>query len=464
MNTTIAPFKKRVTLVLLSMSIFLSVLDLFIVNVAIPQIREALNANVADIQFIIVYYVIGYGAFLITSGKVGLKYGHKRVFILSIFSFGLFSFLCGIASTVEQLNLFRLLQGMSGAFMVPQGVTLLATVFTEEQERRRAYAIYGAIAGIASVLGQVLGGFLPDLAYDFGAWRLIFLINVPLAFLVGLLSCFLLVEVERKKTIQIQPLSQLTLIALLVLFLYSLVRGVDAGWTTFLLLGFVFSVLGILMFFYFQFKKYKQNKSVLIDFKPFKNSAFKVTLLALVFYSFVQDSYFFIYANHFQLQLHYTATETGLLFAFQGIGYVLASLLSFKFLAQYQERFMLLGLLLMVVGLITHYLLLRTEQLTFYQVSLLLFEYGVGCGIILPSMFTYALSTLPTAYTSAGSSLYLTVQQLSIALGVSLVGQTYFSSTNGFLYATILMLILLILTGSVFLLSYQRRLTAFMQN
>lgn len=453
----IAPFKKRVSLLLISMSIFLSVLDLFIVNVALPQIREALQATVADIQFIIVYYVIGYGAFLITSGKVGMKYGHKRVFILSMFSFGLFSFLCGIASTVGQLNIFRLLQGMSGAFMVPQGVTLLATLFTEERERRRAYAIYGTLAGMASVLGQVLGGFLPDLTYDFGAWRLIFLINVPLAFLVGLLSCFLLVEVERKKNIQIQPLSQFILIVLLVLFLYSLVRGVDSGWTTSLFLFFICSTLGILLFLFFQFNRYKQNKATLLDFKPFTFNAFKITLLALVFYSFIQDAYFFIYANHFQLQLHFTATETGFLFAFQGIGYVLASFLSLKFLTQYQERFILLGLLIMILGLALHYALLKTQLLTFYQVSLLLFEYGIGCGIVLPSLFTYALSTLPAAYTSAGSSIYLTVQQLSIALGVSLVGQTYFSSENGLFYATLWMLILLLLTASVFYISYKRR-------
>ncbi|WP_258554081.1 MFS transporter [Myroides odoratus] len=436
------------------MSIFLSVLDLFIVNVAIPKIRTALHTSVADIQLVIVYYVIGYGAFLITSGKVGIKYGHKRVFVLSMLSFGLFSLLCGLATEIHALNLYRLFQGISGAFMIPQGVTLISHIYTEEVERRKAYAIYGAIAGMSSVLGQILGGVLPDLDYAFGAWRLIFLINVPIALFVVVASWRFIPEVARKRDLKIQPLSQFVLVFLLVILMYSLVTGADLGWT-FSLFFLLFSAMGgIIIFLCFQWRQYKKKKVTLFDFKPFTYKMFGVTLIALVFYSLVQDSYFFIYANHFQL--HYTATQTGILFAFQGVGYVLASFLSLHFLARYQERFMLFGLLLMVVGLVVHYTLLNSDEVLFYKVAFLLFEYGVGCGIVLPSMFTYALSALPTASTALGSSLYLTVQQLSIALGVSMVGQVYFGSEQGHFNATILMIMLLLITGFVFYSQYKK--------
>jgi len=448
--------KNSVLLFLVSMSIFLTVLDLFIVNVAIPKIRTSLQASVADIQLIIVYYVIGYGALLITSGKVGMKYGHKRVFVLSMFSFGLFSLLCGVATTIHTLNLYRLFQGISGAFMIPQGVTLLSHIYTEEAARRKAYAIYGAIAGISSVLGQILGGVLPDLDYTFGAWRLIFLINVPLALVVGVMSWKLITEVERKEDLKIQPFSQVALVVLLVILMYSLVTGADQGWTSLLFFCLLASIGGICLFFFIQWKHYENGKITMIDFQPFAYKMFVVALVALVFYSLVQDSYFFIYANHFQLQLHYTATQTGVLFAFQGVGYVIASFLSLRFLVRYQERFMLFGLLLMVFGLVVHYSLLCSNQVLFYQVALLLFEYGLGCGIVLPSMFTYALSALPTTATATGSSLYLTVQQLSIALGVSVVGQTYFASEHGHLNATVLMIILLLVTGFVFYTQYKK--------
>ena len=452
--------KKKFTLLLISMSVFLSVLDLFIVNVAIPKIRESMGASVAEVQFIIVYYVIGYGAFLITSSKVGMKYGHKRVFVLSMFSFAVFSLLCGISPNIAYLNAFRLFQGISGAFMIPQGVVLLSYVFTEEQERRMAYSIYGAIAGISSVLGQILGGLLPDLDISFGAWRLIFLINVPIALVVGIISVYALVEIERKKELKIQPLAQFALVGLLVALMYSLITGAEHGWSSSLLVLLVVAIIGVMLFVWIQWRGYKREVSTLLDFKPFRYLAFSVALIALVFYSLVQDSYFFIYANHFQLKLNYTATETGFLFAFQGIGYVLASFLSLKFLAKYQEKFLLFGLGLMIIGLGMHYWLLRGEQVQFYQVGILLFEYGVGCGIILPSMFTYAMSQLPTEITSTASGLYLTVQQLSLALGVSIVGQSYFGSVDGHFNSTVLMIVLLVLTALVFVISYKRRLKA----
>lgn len=454
----ISTVKKRISLLLISMSIFLSVLDLFIVNVAIPKIKVAMEASVADIQFIIVYYVIGYGAFLITSGKVGVRYGHKRIFVLSMFSFGLFSLLCGLAWDMPSLNMFRLFQGISGAFMIPQGVTLLSSIFVIEEERRRAYSIYGAIAGISSVLGQVLGGLLPDLDLAFGAWRLIFLINVPIAFVVGVLAWIVLIEIERKRDLKIQPLAQLLLVCLLVMLMYSLVTGADYGWTTTLLLVLVSAIIGIVLFLVIQFKNYKTSINVLIDFKPFTYRTFTVALVALVFFSLVQDSYFFIYANHFQLELDYTATQTGFLFASQGVGYVIASFLSLKFLSKYQERFMLLGLLLMIVGLAGHYWLLNREYIPFYEIAILLFEYGIGCGVVLPSLFTYALSSLPTDITSIGSSLYLTLQQISIALGVSIVGQSYFGSIDGHFNSTVIMIVLLLVTCFVLFMSYKRRL------
>ncbi|MEK6494236.1 MFS transporter [Myroides odoratimimus] len=454
----ISTVKKRISLLLISMSIFLSVLDLFIVNVAIPKIKVAMEASVADIQFIRVYYVIGYGAFLITSGKVGVRYGHKRIFVLSMFSFGLFSLLCGLAWDMPSLNMFRLFQGISGAFMIPQGVTLLSSIFVIEEERRRAYSIYGAIAGISSVLGQVLGGLLPDLDLAFGAWRLIFLINVPIAFVVGVLAWIVLIEIERKRDLKIQPLAQLLLVCLLVMLMYSLVTGADYGWTTTLLLVLVSAIIGIVLFLVIQFKNYKTSINVLIDFKPFTYRTFTVALVALVFFSLVQDSYFFIYANHFQLELDYTATQTGFLFASQGVGYVIASFLSLKFLSKYQERFMLLGLLLMIVGLAGHYWLLNREYIPFYEIAILLFEYGIGCGVVLPSLFTYALSSLPTDITSIGSSLYLTLQQISIALGVSIVGQSYFGSIDGHFNSTVIMIVLLLVTCFVLFMSYKRRL------
>lgn len=446
-------FNKWLSLIVISMSIFLCVLDLFIVNIAIPSIKNSINASTAETQFIIVFYIIGYGAFLITGSKIGNKYGHKKTFIVSMFSFMIFSFLCGSSTFATALNVSRLFQGISAAFMVPQGVALISNVFTIEEERVKALGIYGAIAGIASVIGQVLGGIIPDLHFSFDAWRLVFFINIPIALLVIILARKYLKEVEinTKESIQIFP--QITLIILLIVLMYEIVIGGEEGWSTNNILLLFSSLAGLIIFILNQKNKFKKGKEVLINMKPFLYPSFKIALLAAVTYYLVQDSYFFINANLFEEHHHLSSTKTGLLFACQGVGYVLASLLSVRFLNKYHEKFIVFGLLVMILGLVGHLYVINTSIMNLPIISVVLFFYGIGCGIVLPSMFTNAMRKLPVSITSLASGVYLTIQQISIGFGVSLVGRVYFSFEDGYFMATLVMIALLLITISIFLIS-----------
>lgn len=446
-------FNKWLSLIVISMSIFLCVLDLFIVNIAIPSIKNSINASTAETQFIIVFYIIGYGAFLITGSKIGNKYGHKKTFIISMFSFMVFSFLCGSSTSATALNVSRLFQGISAAFMVPQGVALISNVFTIEEERVKALGIYGAIAGIASVIGQVLGGILPDLHFSFDAWRLVFFINIPIAILVIILANKYLKEVEviTKESIQIFP--QIILIILLIVLMYEIVIGGEEGWSTTNILLLLSSLAALIIFILNQKKKFEKGKEVLINMKPFLYPSFKIALFAAVTYYLVQDSYFFINANFFEEHHHLSSTKTGLLFACQGIGYVLASLLSVRFLNKYQEKFIVFGLLIMILGLLGHIYTINTSIINLAIICAVLFFYGIGCGIVLPSMFTNAMRKLPVSITSLASGVYLTIQQISIGFGVSLVGRVYFSFEDGYFMATLVMIVLLLVTISIFLIS-----------
>lgn len=446
-------FNKWFSLIVISMSIFLCVLDLFIVNIAIPSIRNSIKASTAEAQFIIVFYIIGYGAFLITGSKIGSKYGHKKTYVISMFSFMMFSFLCGSSTSPEMLNFSRLFQGISAAFMVPQGVALISNVFTVEEERVKALGIYGAVAGIASVIGQVLGGIIPDLHFYFDAWRLVFFINIPIALLVIILAQKYLKEVEIKKKESIQVIPQITLIVLLIVLMYEIVIGGENGWKTENILLLLTSLFGLLFFALNQKNKSKNGKEVLINMKPFLYPSFKIALFAAVTYYLVQDSYFFINANFFEEHHHFSSTTTGLLFACQGIGYVIASLLSVKFLNKYQEKFIVFGLMIMILGLIGHLYTVNTSTISLSVITVVLFFYGIGCGIVLPSMFTNAMRKLPVSITSISTGVYLTIQQISIGFGVSLVGRVYFGFENGYLISTLVMIVLLLVTSSIFLLS-----------
>lgn len=446
-------FNKWLSLIVISMSIFLCVLDLFIVNIAIPSIKNSINASTAETQFIIVFYIIGYGAFLITGSKIGNKYGHKKTFIVSMFSFMLFSFFCGSSTSATALNVSRLFQGISAAFMVPQGVALISNVFTIEEERVKALGIYGAIAGIASVIGQILGGIIPDLHFSFDAWRLVFFINIPIALLVIILANKYLKEVEIKGKESIQIFPQIILIILLIVLMYEIVIGGEEGWNTSNILLLLSSLSGLIIFILNQKNKFKKGKEVLINMKPFLYPSFKIALFAAITYYLVQDSYFFINANFFEEYHHLSSTKTGLLFACQGMGYVLASLLSVRFLNKYQEKFIVFGLFIMILGLIGHIYAINTSVISLPIISIVLFFYGIGCGIVLPSMFTNAMRKLPVSITSLATGVYLTIQQISIGFGVSLVGRVYFSFDDGYFMATLVMIVLLLVTISIFLIS-----------
>lgn len=443
--------KKLWQLLMVSMSVALCVLDLFVVNIAIPTIQKSLDMHASDAQFIIVFYVLGYGAFMITGSKLGLRYGAKCIFIVSMLSFALFSLLCGIASSAVELNVSRFFQGVSAALMVPSGVALISDMFESEKERTKAFGIYGIIAGIASVFGQVLGGVVPDLHIAFGAWRLIFFFNIPIVILVVFVVSKMVTETPRKSE-SIQWTSQLVLVSLLILLIYQIIISGESGWNAWRVMLVAFACIGLFLFVWNQYRRVKEGEKVLINMKPFEYKSFCIALSGAALYFLVQDAYFFVNANFFQQKLEIKSSQTGLLFAFQGIGYVVASTFSIRLLNKYKEKFLVFGLLVMIVNLFLHLSFAQSLSHHSFYIKMVLFFYGIGCGIVLPSMFTYAMSKLPKEETAVASGVYLTIQQISIALGVSLIGRIYFHWQNGYFGATITMLSILLLTILLFLM------------
>ncbi|WP_430613129.1 MFS transporter [Flavobacterium sp. JP2137] len=420
--------QKWLALVLVSMAIFLCVIDLFIVNVAIPSIKTALNASDADTQLIVVLYVIGYAVFLIAGSKAGDCYGKKRVYLIGMLVFTLASACCSVSQTALQLNLSRLLQGVSAAFMVPQGLALIPLLFTDANQKARAYGIYGSIAGVASVIGQFLGGLLPDIHTFIEGWRLIFLINIP----VGLLSVYwgykLLPESDKQSRVDFDFVGQLLLILLLVAFIYPLIEGREKNWPLWTLIVLGTSGLLSLVFVVHQRYRKRHNKAVLIDLRVFEFSDFNWGLVAVIFYFMVQDTYFFVHAIYLQHGLSITSTQTGYYFVLQGIGYVVASVIAVKLLERLEEKLIQIGLGIMVLSLLAHLYVFRTAEVHPALVYGTLFVYGLGCGTVLPCMLTVAIRRIPDALVGAASGVYLTVQQLAIALGIAVIVGLFFEA------------------------------------
>lgn len=451
-------------LLIVSSAIFLSVIDLFIVNVAIPSIKKGLEASDGDMQLVIVLYVIGYASFLITGGRAGDYFGKKKVFITGILVFTFASAVCGIAQNPWQLNVGRLVQGISAAFMVPQGIAFIPQLFVEPKAREKAFGIYGSIAGTASVIGQFLGGLLPDIQFFIAGWRLVFLINLPLGLLAAA-AAFIYLKEEPRRVSVIHKLRDfnfvgvLLLILALITLLYPIIEGRELGWPRWAWLMLSLSPPFLLLFLFNQRKRLTLGKEPLIQMQLFKDNYFSIGLLAALFYYMAQDTYFLINAIQLQEGLQISSSMTGIYFVFQGLGYVLASFLSIKLVARYGKYVLIGGIAFMLGALLLHLQVLQIQRMHTLNVFFMLFVYGMGCGSVLPTMFTLSLKNMPGSLAGAASGLYLTFQQIAIGLGVGVVGGVFFyllgNETDHETYyqayrmATLLNMGLLILVGLV---------------
>lgn len=426
---------KWFSLLILSSAVFLSVIDIFIVNVAVPSIKKGINGSDADIQLVIALYLLGYAAFLVTGGRVGDYYGKKKVFVTAMVLFTLASCLCGSAQSPFQLNSARLLQGLSAAFMIPQSIAYITLLFPEQKERIKAMGIYGSVAGAASVIGQFLGGILPDTHFVIAGWRLIFLINLPLGAIFSILALRYLRETDIKKMGRFDYAGVLLLTLTLVSLIYPLIRGLELGWPLWSLLSIGFSILLLVIFIYDQKRKTriytqrtngKGNKEPLINMELFTYRDFNIGLCAVFFYFMVQDSYFLINAVLFQTGFGISSSETGLFFVFQGVGYVTAAVISIRLVPVYDKKVLQAGVGIMITALILHLLFFNSVPVNYYMVLPIMFVYGIGCGSVLPSLMTLALKRIPGHFAGVASGTYSTFQQTSIALGICGTGGIFF--------------------------------------
>lgn len=422
---------KFLLLLILSSTVFLSVLDIFIVNVALPSIQKGLMASDADLQFVIATYVIAYAIFLIYGSKVGDKFGRKKVMIIAMLGFTIASFLCGIVQSPLQLNLSRTLQGICAAFMVPQGLTLIQTIFPEKEERAKALGVYGSIAGIASVAGQFLGGILPIVHIDSASfemldgWRLIFLINIPIGCLSAWAAFKYLPADQPSRTERFDYVGLFLLTMFLLSLLFPLIQGRELGWPLWSMVLLVLSVPLFCMLIFQQNNRLKKNAAALLNLGLFRNYYFKCGTIVSFFYFIAQDSYFLITGMMMQDGFHISSAYTGLLFVLQGIGYVVGSIVSARLILIYGDKVIMAAVLLMIFSLIGH-LICFSEIQSGYGIYLLLFIYGIGCGSVLPSLMSFSLKTIPAAFAGNASGVYSTAQQTAIALGAALTGGVFF--------------------------------------
>lgn len=415
------------TLLVLLTGIFITTLDFFIVNVAIPDIQRGLGAGATAVQWVVAGFGLALGGGLITGGRLGDLLGRRRMYALGLALFTAASLACGLAPSPGSLIAARVAQGLAAALLMPQVLGIINGAFTGER-RARAFTAYGLALGLGGVFGQLIGGALIE-ADLFGAgWRSIFLINVP----VGLVTLALV-----RRTVPAQARTRGTrldvtgtvLVTLgLVALVLPLIEGRRLGWPAWTWASLGASAVLLAMFATYQYRLDRRGGAPLVAPSLFRERSFRVgSGLALV-YTLAMASFFLYLALYLQQGRGLSALESGLLLVTLGAGYFAASTRATAIAARIGRQVLALGAAVQATGC-----LLLTTALGHGIAWLIpgLVLVGAGMGFVLAPLSALVLSGVTDRHAGSAAGVLSTAQQVGNALGVALVGIVFYGAAGG---------------------------------
>lgn len=421
--------RKAIALSVILTAPLLYVIDIFIINMAIPAIKKGLNTTDAAIQLVIAGYLLGSACFFIIAGRVGDYAGRKKVFFWGMLAFTITSCICGLAKTDLQLNIARFLQGISSAFMVTQSIALIQLIFAGPKERTSAIGWYGITLSIAAIIGQMLGGYLADTNIIVAGWRLAFFINVP----VGMLALWAirryLPEVPGEYESGFDYWGAIYITAGLGFLIYASTEGREQNWPFWSKILLVVSVLVLIFFYCNQRRKSTNNIAHLMNTSLFNVKNFNIGLLAVLFHFMMHTSYLLMSAVYLQNGLHISALQCGACFIPHALLFMISSAFAPKVLVRYGRNVLLTGVLIILVSFILQLYYFTTD--TSYWVAMLLIGmYGLGNGLVLPFLLNIVLNGVPARHAGVSAGIFSTFQQTASALGISIIGGIFYQSVK----------------------------------
>jgi len=419
--------------VILLVGSFLPPLDFFIVNVALPSIQSDLGTSSSAEQMVISSYAALYAVTLTTGGRLGDLYGRSRVFFVGLVGFTAASVLCGIAWSPWVLILGRALQGVTAAVIGPQALASVQAMFPES-EKAKALGLYGAVSGLAAVIGQALGGVLISLDLFGMGWRSVFFLNVPVAIVVMLLGLPMLKNSRApyagKLDLRGVILSMLTLGLLIV----PLTEGREAGWPLWSWLSLAAVPVLAWVFWRHQGRLARRGGVPLVNPAVLRAPGLgRALLVALTFYSI--GSFFLLFSVYLQNALHVSALDAGLVVLPFGIGFLLGPLatpISRRMLGEWVNP---IGMGLETVGFMAlAWLITATptgQAPAPALLAVILFAIGFGQGLGLPTLMRMITGRVAPAFSGMIAGLASSTLQLSTSLSVALIGGVFYTVIGG---------------------------------
>ncbi|MFI7665908.1 MFS transporter [Nocardia sp. NPDC049526] len=405
----------------------LDLLDSTITNIAAPTIARDLRGGPALIQWLGAGYALSLGVLLVVGGRLGDRFGKRRLFLIGLAGFTLASIACGLAVDPTTLICARLVQGAFGAMLIPQGFGILTSVFPREQ-LGKAFSVFGPALGLSGVCGPILAGFLVD-ADLFGlGWRAIFLINIGLGGLAFAAAYRLLPTEPGDRTVTIDALGAVLLAAAMLGTLFGLIDGSAHSWTA---SSFASMAAGAAAFALFA-RRQVTAVAPLIEPTLLRNRGFTSGLiLGLVFFAAV-SGLLYVLSLFMQNGLGYRPTEAALGLAPLAVGIIIASIAAHRLLAELGRNLILIGLLITLFGTGLLLVLALTTGIGIapWALAVAILVLGLGMGTCFGSIFVVTIGDIDPSETGSGSGSLSAVQQLANAIGAAAITTVYFHTVG----------------------------------
>ena len=407
---------------------FMVLLDVSIVNVALPSIRDGLQASESELQWVVSGYALTFGLLLVPAGRVGDVRGRRTMFVVALALFSLASLACGLAPTSLTLVVARLVQGLAGGLLTPQISALIQQLFSG-RERGTAFGLFGTVVGVSTAVGPLLGGALIALFGPDHGWRWVFFINLPIGLAAIPLAWKLLPKPDpERQRHDYDPVGVVLLGAGIVALLLPLVQERQwQGSAKWLLIPLALVLLGA--FVAWETRYSRSGKEPLVDLVLFRlrSWSFGAAMITLFFAGFTP--LFFVFTLYLQTGLGYSALEAGLAITPFAVGSAAAAAVGGRVVHRFGRSLVAVGLLLTVVGFLGALLAVHLvpERGTGWATLAPLLVGGLGAGLVISPNQALTLSQVPVERAGTAGGLLQVGQRIGAALGIAAVGSVFFA-------------------------------------
>ncbi|RMI36041.1 MFS transporter [Actinomadura harenae] len=405
----------------------MTLLDVSIVNVALPSIRTGLNASESGLQWILSGYALTFGLVLVAAGRIGDARSRRATFMVGLALFVLASAACGLAPTMLWLVVARFAQGVAGGVLNPQVAGLIQQLF-QGADRGRAFGALGAVIGIATAVGPILGGILIQIAGTDTGWRWIFLINIPIGLVALVLARRLLPAPVYGESQGLDPVGVFLLgaaiIAIMLPFLQERTWHGHAKWLL-VVAGLV--LLGVFV----AWERF--TDSPMVDLALFRLRSYSLGSGIALLYFAGFTSIFFIFTLYLQNGLGYSALGAGVAITPFAVGSGVASAVGGRMVGRLGRPLVAAGLALVAVALVLTWIAVDVHPgsgAAWWTAVPLLFA-GVGSGLVISPNQTITLSEVPYQQGGSAAGVLQTGQRVGTAVGIACVGAVFFATVAG---------------------------------